>query len=175
MDMRTDGKQTKKFRLPLFDIALLLLIAIAVAGASYWVSTRGEVETAVVEYTVRFEQVDNSYSGALAQSKELFSTSGLSMGEVVTSRATRSTEKTFDLHTSYVEGGEYRYNETGSANKSDVLLKVRVTVEVRNGGYFVQSNRIAAGMTVDAMVAGFAGQGEILSVKQIAGETDNQP
>ena len=28
MDMRTDGKQTKKFRLPLFDIALLLLIAI---------------------------------------------------------------------------------------------------------------------------------------------------
>jgi hypothetical protein len=24
-------------------------------------------------------------------------------------------------------------------------------------------------------VAGFAGQGEILSVKQIAGETDNQP
>ena len=175
MDMRTDGKQTKKFRLPLFDIALLLLIAIAVAGASYWVSTRGETETAVVEYTVRFEQVDNSYSGALAQSKELFSASGLSMGEVVTSRVTRSTEKTFDLHTSYVEGGEYRYNETGSANKSDVLLKVRVTVEVRNGGYFVQSNRIAAGMTVDAMVAGFAGQGEILSVKQIAGETDNQP
>jgi hypothetical protein len=39
----------------------------------------------------------------------------------------------------------------------------------------VQSNRIAAGMTVDAMVAGFAGRGEILSVKQIAGETDNQP
>jgi hypothetical protein len=80
MDMRTDGKQTKKFRLPLFDIALLLLIAIAVAGASYWVSTRGDTETAVVEYTVRFEQVDNSYSGALAQAKELFFASGLSMG-----------------------------------------------------------------------------------------------
>ena len=175
MDMRTDGKQAKKFRLPLFDIALLLLIAIAVAGASYWVSTRGKTETAVVEYTIRFEQVDNSYSGALAEAKELFSASGLSMGEVLTSRVTRSTEKTFDLHTSYVEGGEYHYSESGSPNKSDVLLKVRVTVNLEHGGYFVENNRIAAGMTVDAMVAGFVGQGEILSVKQIAGASREQP
>ena len=141
MDMRTDGKQTKKFRLPLFDIALLLLIAIAVAGASYWVSTRGDTETAVVEYTVRFEQVDNSYSGALAQAKELFSTSGLSMGEVVTSRVTRSTEQTFDLHTSYVEGGglstlRRRVEQAGGkmAVQSLPQFKLTVTVPKRKDG-----------------------------------------
>ncbi len=172
MDMRNDSKQTKKkFRLPLFDIALLLLIAIAVAAVSYWVTTRGETEMAVVEYTIRFEQVDNNYSGALAEAKELFSDSGIIIGEVISSQVSRSVEKSFDLHTSYVEDGEYHYAETGSATESDVVLTVRVTVKLQNGGYFVEGNRIAAGMTVEAMVAGFSGEGEILTVARIAEPT----
>lgn len=168
MAVRNDNQQTKKkFRLPLFDIALLLLIAIAVAAGSYWVTQRGETETAVVEYTIRFEQVDNLYSGALAEAKELFSASGLSMGDVKSARVSRSVEKSFDLHTSYVEGGDYHYSETDSELASDVVLTVRVTAKLQNGGYFVENNRIAAGMTVEAMVAGFAGHGEILTVSVV--------
>ncbi len=168
MAVRNDNQQTKKkSRLPLFDIALLLLIAIAVAAGSYWVTQRGETETAVVQYTIRFEQVDNTYSGALAEAKELFSASGLSMGAVKSAKVSRSIEKSFDLHTSYVEGGDYHYAETGSALESDVVLTVRVTVKLQNGGYFVEGNRIAAGMTVEAMVAGYAGRGEILTVSVV--------
>lgn len=168
MDLRNDGKQTKKkFHLPLFDIALLLLIALAVAAGSYWVSRRGEKESVVVEYTVRFENVDNAYSGALAEAEALFSASGLLMGEVTDSQVTRSVEKTFDLHTSYSEGAEYHYTETASAEKSDVLLTVKVKAVLSDGGYFVEGNRIAAGMSVDAMVAGYIGQGEILRVKLV--------
>jgi len=108
MAMRNDNQQTKKkFRLPLFDIALLLLLAIAVAGGSYWVSRRGDKETVTVQYTIRFENVDNAYSGAVTQAEELFSVSGTRMGEVKSARVTRSVEKTFDLHTSYEESGEY--------------------------------------------------------------------
>ncbi len=165
MAMRNDNQQTKKkFRLPLFDIALLLLLAIAVAGGSYWVSRRGDKETVTVQYTIRFENVDNAYSGAVTQAEELFSVSGTRMGEVKSARVTRSVEKTFDLHTSYEESGEYFYTETPSEDHSDVCLIVSVEAELIGGGYFVNGNRIAAGMTVDAMVVGYTGQGEILSV-----------
>lgn len=165
MAIRNDNQQTKKkFRLPLFDIALLLLIAIAVAAGSYWVTQRDDRETVTVQYAIRFENVDNTYSGAVAEAKELFSASGTLMGEVVSARVARSVEKTFDLHTAYEESGEYHYTETPSESHSDVYLIVTAEAELINGGYFLHGNRIAAGMTVDAMVVGYTGQGEILSV-----------
>ena len=119
MAMRNDNQQTKKkVRLPLFDIALLLLIAIAVAAGSYWVTQRDDRETVTVQYAIRFENVENTYSGAIAEAKELFSVSGTLMGEVASARVTRSVEKTFDLHTPYQENGEYRYTETSSERAS---------------------------------------------------------
>lgn len=165
MAMRNDNQQTKKkLRLPLFDIALLLLIAIAVAAGSYWVTQRDDRETVTVQYAIRFENVENTYSGAIAEAKELFSVSGTLMGEVASVRVTRSVEKTFDLHTPYEENGEYRYTETPSESHSDIYLIVTAEAELIGNGYFLHGNRIAAGMTVDAMVVGYTGQGEILSV-----------
>lgn len=166
MDLRTEGKTTKKKRrFPLFDIAVLLLLALTVIGGSYWATHRqSEVPTGEIVYTVRFAGVDNAYSGTLAEGKTLYSTSGIAMGEIEAVSVTRALEKRFDGSVSLAEGEEYRYTEVRSTEKSDVVITVRVTAEVRDGGCFVSGNRIAAGMTVDAMVTGYLGEGQILTV-----------
>ena len=165
MDMRTDGtKQKKKF--PLFDIALLLLLAIAVTFGFYWSAHHRQIKTAEIEYTVRFENVDNAYGGAFAEGKHLYTQQGSAMGSILTAVHSRATEQTFDSTCAYSEGTEYVYETVSLSGKSDVLITVRVTVEVRNGGFFVNGNRIASGMEVDAMVEGYMGHGTILTVKK---------
>lgn len=167
MDMRTDGTQKKqKRRLPLFDIALLLLVAVAIAFGFYWATRHQKVTTAEITYTVRFEDVDNAYSGALAEGKSLYTQHGSPMGSILKAALSRASQETFDTTQVYTEGVEYSYSAVTVEGKSDVLITVRVTAEVRNGGYFVNGNRIASGMEVDAMVEGYLGHGTILTVEQ---------
>ena len=165
MDMRTDGTKQKK-KLPLFDIALLLLVAVAVAFGFYWATRHQKVETVEILYTVRFEDVEDAYGGALAEGKSLYTQHGSVMGEILTAKLSRAMAQTFDSTQIYAEGQEYAYTEEPVVGKSDVLITVRVTAEVRNGGYFVGGNRIASGMVVDAMVEGYLGQGTILTVER---------
>lgn len=176
MDLKTDGKNKKKnWNIPLFDITLLLLIALAVIGGSYWATNRVETPTAEIVYTVRFAGVDNAYSGTLAEGKTLYSNSGIVMGKIESASVTRALKIRFDG--SVTDSEEYRYTETRSNEESDVVITVRVTAEERNGGYFVGGNRVAAGMSVDAMVTGYLGEGLILSVeeaKQQEGETSSE-
>lgn len=165
MDMKTDGTKQKK-RLPLFDIALLLLLAVAITFGFYWATRHQKVETAEIVYTVRFEDVDDTCGGALAEGKNLYTQHGSPMGEILTAQLSRAYTQTFDSTQSYADGQEYSYASVPVSGKSDVLVTVRVTAEVRNGGYFVGGNRIASGMEVDAMVEGYLGQGTILTVKR---------
>ena len=153
-------------RLPLFDIALLLLLAVVIAFGLYWATRHQKVTTAEITYTVRFEDVDNEYSGALAEGKSLYTQHGSLMGIILEAKISRALEQTFDSTQAYTEGAEYSYSTVTIQGKSDVLITVKVTAEVRNGGYFVGGNRIASGMEVDAMVEGYLGQGTILTVEQ---------
>ena len=164
MDMRTDG--TKQKKLPLFDIALLLLLAVAIAFGFYWSSRHQKTETAEIVYALRFENVENAYGGALAEGKNLYTHQGMSMGSILSADLSQATEEVFDSTRSYEEGLEYSYDMIPVPGKSDVLITVKVTVEIKNGGYFVGGNRIASGMEVDAMVEGYLGHGTILSVEK---------
>ena len=164
MDMRTDG--TKQKKLPLFDIALLLLLAVAIAFGFYWSSHHQKTETAEIVYTLRFEDVENAYGGALAAGKSLYTHQGALMGRILYAELSQATEEVFDSTQTYGEGQEYAYSAVPVSGKSDVLITVTVVAEVRSGGYFVGGNRIASGMEVDAMVEGYLGQGTILTVEK---------
>lgn len=165
MAVKNEGKLNKK-RLPLFDIALLAVLIFGVIGVAYLMTHRAEVPEVELVYTVRIEDVDNAYSGTYVQGGKLYSPSGLVMGEIESVSVARAVDVRFD-ESVLTEDGEYRYIETRSAEKSDVTVTVRVTAEVRNNGYFVESNRIAAGMQVETMVAGYFGEGLILTVTPI--------
>ncbi len=166
MAVKKEGKRIDKRRLPLFDIALLAVLIFGVIGVAYLVTHRAEVPEKELVYTVRIEDVDNAYSGTYVQGGKLYSPSGLVMGEIESVSVARAVDVRFD-ESVLTEDGEYRYIETRSAEKSDVTVTVRVTAEVRNNGYFVEGNRIAAGMQVETMVAGYFGEGLILTVTPI--------
>ncbi len=166
MAVKTEGKHVNKRRLPLFDIALLTVLIFGVLGIAYLVTHRAEAPTTELVYTIRIEDVDNAYSGTYAQGGKLYSASGLVMGEIESVSVARAVDLRFD-ESVLTEDGEHRYIETRSAEKSDVTVTVRVTAEMRGGGYFVGGNRVAAGMCVETMVAGYFGEGTILTVTPI--------
>lgn len=166
MAVKTEGKHTTKRRLPMFDIALLTVLIFGVIGVAYVMTHRAEVPTTELVYTVCIEDVDNAYSGTYVQGGKLYSASGLVMGEIESVSVARAVDVRFD-ESVVTEDGEYRYIETRSSEKSDVTVTVRVTAEIRGGGYFVDGNRVAAGMHVDTMVSGYFAEGLILSVTPI--------
>lgn len=162
MDLKTEGK---KRRFPLFDVALLLLLALAVAAGVYWATHREETPTAELFCTVRFSGVDNAYSGTFTEGATLYASSGEPLGEIRQVAVSRALEAFFDGDTAEPDvNGLYAYTYTRSNERSDILLTVHVTAEARDGGYFVGDHRMAAGSTLDAMVIGYRGQGLILSL-----------
>ena len=164
MDLKTEGK---KRRFPLFDIALLLLLALVVAAGVYWATSREEQPTEELLCTVRFSGVDNAYSGIFTEGATLYTSTGEVLGEIRKVTTSRALEAYFDAGTAEPgENGLYAYTYTRSGERSDILLTVRVTAEVRDGGYFVGDHRVAAGTALDAMVTGYRGQGLILTLKQ---------
>lgn len=164
MDIKTEGK---KRRFPLFDIALLLLLILVVAAGVYWTTHREAKPTAELLCTVRFSGVDNAYSGTFTEGATLYTSSGESLGEIRTVTVSRSLEAFFDADTAEPDAnGSYAYTYSRSGERSDILLTVHVTAEVRDGGYFVGDRRVAAGITLDAMVVGYRGQGLLLTLTQ---------
>lgn len=165
MDLKTEGK---KRRFPLFDLTLLLLLVLAVAAGAYWATHREAVPTEELLCTVRFSGVDNAYSGTFAEGKTLYTASGDAIGEICTVEVTRAMEAFFDGNTAEPDAnGLYAYTYARSGDRSDILLTVSVTADARDGGYFVGETRVAAGVTLDAMVTGYHGQGLILSLSMM--------
>lgn len=163
MDLKQTGRQK---RFPLFDIALLLVLALAVIGAAYWAANRQGAPTVELRYTVRFSDVDNAYSGNLAEGKTLYTSGGDGVGVIGYVEISRAQEKRFDASATLADGDLYRYLTTDSSEKSDVTVTVTVTAEKRDGGYFVGDKRIAAGTAHSWMVNGFYGDGLILTVRE---------
>ena len=166
MAVKKEERRAYKERISLFDIALAAVLVFAVLCIAYLMTHRAQAPTAELVYTIRIEDVDNAHSGTYAQGGKLYSASGTVMGEIVNVSVSRATELRFD-ESVLTEDGEYRYTEERSDEKSDVTVTVRVTAEMRNGGYYVANNRVAAGMRVDTLVAGYFGEGLILTVRQI--------
>ena len=168
MDLKT---KEKKRRFPLFDVVLLLLLALVIAAGVYWVTTRDEQPTAELLCTVRFSGVDNAYSGTFTEGETLYTSSGEVLGEIRAVTVSRALEAFFDADTAEPdENGLYAYTYARSGERSDILLTVHVTAEARDGGYFVGDHRVAAGTALDAMVIGYRGQGLVLTLTQ-EGET----
>ena len=164
MDLKTEEK---KRRFPVFDIALLLLLILVAVAGVYWAMNREQQTTAELLCTVRFSGVDNVYSGTFTEGATLYTSSGDLLGEIRTVTVSRALEAFFDADTAEPDAsGLYAYTYARSGERSDILLTVRVTAEVRDGGYFVGEHRVAAGTTLDAMVIGYRGQGLILTLTQ---------
>ena len=162
MDLKT---KEKKRRFPLFDIVLLLLLALVVAAGVYWATNREDQPTEDLLCTVRFSGVDNAYSGTFTEGATLYTASGDAIGEIRTVEVSRAMEAFFDGDTAEPDAsGLYAYTYARSGEKSDIVLTVRVTAEFRDGGYFVGGTRVAAGITLDSMVTGYHGQGLILTL-----------
>lgn len=168
MDLReSDGTKRNRRRLPLFDVALLLLLIIALIGGLYWATHRTAAPECELTYTIRFAAVENAHSGSFAVGKSLYlwseNDSGrTAIGSIVYADVTRAKVYTFDPATATEP---YRYTQTRSTESSDILITVRVVAQERDGGYFVNGVRIAAGMTLPAMVDGYLGEGRILTVQ----------
>lgn len=155
----------KKRRFPLFDFALLLLLALAIAAGAYWATHRAKAPTEELLCTVRFSGVDNAYSGTFTEGAALYTASGEAIGVIRTATVSRALETTFDAGTAEPDAdGLYTYTYTRSGERSDILLTVHVTAEKRDGGYFVGNTRVAAGVMLDAMVTGYCGQGLVLTL-----------
>ena len=164
MDLKT---KEKKRRFPLFDVALLLLLALVIAAGVYWATSREEQPTEELLCTVRFSGVDNAYSGTFTEGATLYASTGEAIGEIRGVTVSRALEAFFDADTAEPdENGLYAYTYTRSGERSDILLTVYVKAEARDGGYFVGDHRIAAGTELDAMVIGYRGQGLILTITQ---------
>lgn len=166
MAVKKEEKRVYKERISLFDIALVAVLVFAVLCIAYLMTHRTQAPTVELVYTIRIEDVDNTYSGTYAQGGKLYTASGTVMGEIENVSVSRASDLCFDENV-LTEDGEYRYTEERSDEKSDVTVTVRVTAEKRNGGYYVANNRVAAGMRVDTMVAGYFGEGLILTVRTI--------
>ena len=162
MDLKSSGR---KWTFTLFDLALVLLLALAAVGGAYWMTHRAETPTEELLCTVRFSGVDNAYSGTFAEGATLYTASGEVIGVIRSATVSRALESSFDAATAEPDmNGLYAYTYTRSGERSDILLTVHVTAEVRNGGYFVGDTRIAAGISMDAMVTGYLGQGLVLTL-----------
>ena len=166
MAVKKEETRAYKGRVSLFDIALVAVLIFCVLCIAYLMTHRAQAPTVDLVYTICIEDVDNAHSGTFAKGGKLYSASGRVMGEIENVSIARAVNLRFD-ETVLNEDGEYRYIEERSDEKSDVTVTVRVMAEKRNGGYFVAGNRVAAGMHVDTMVAGYFGEGLILTVHQI--------
>lgn len=172
MDMKTKGK---KRRFPLFDIVLLLLLALVVAAGVYWATNREDQPTEDLLCTMRFSGVDNTYSGTFTEGAMLYTASGEPLGEIRSVTVSRSIEAFFDGNAAEPdENGLYAYTYARSGERSDILLTVHVTAEVRDGGYFIGEHRVAAGAMLDAMVFGYRGQGLVLTLVQAPVEESHE-
>ncbi|MBQ3935352.1 MAG: DUF4330 family protein [Clostridia bacterium] len=160
--MRQTQKKENKF--PVFDLVLILVIALAVAGGVFWVVSRQNIRKTEIVYTVRFSNVSNEYGGRLAEGKTLYLITGEPAGVISDTTVTRSTVRTFDGASSADADVSYTYTETKSDEFSDILATVRVTADEKTGGFFVGAQRIAGGVRVRMMTGGFASEGEILTV-----------
>ncbi len=159
--MQNNQKKEKKF--PVFDLVLILLVALAIAGGVFWVMNRQQVRSQEIVYTVRFEQIGNDYTGLFAEGKTLYATDGTPIGTITAVTVSRSVTKTFDRTPS--EGRtQYAYKEVRSQDSSDLLVTARVTSESKSGGYFVGSLRLAAGLPIRVMVGGFEAEGTVLAL-----------
>ena len=154
-------KKEKKF--PVFDLVLILLVALAIAGGVFWVMNRQQVREQDVVYTVRFEGIGNDYTGLFTEGKTVYSTEGVSVGTITAVTVSRSVTRTFD-RTPTVDRGQYAYREIRSQDNSDLLVTVRVKAEGKSGGYFIGNLRLAAGITLRAVVGGFEAEGTILAL-----------
>ena len=159
-------KNEKKF--PVFDLVLILLVALAIAGGVLWVTSRKNVNNAEITYTVRFSNVNNEYSGKFEEGKQLYTSSGTCIGTIQAVSVTRSTARSFDRTPSPDLNGSYSYSETPLEEFSDVVATVRATADELPGGYFFSSERIAAGMTFRITIGDFAADGEILTLQKEA-------
>lgn len=162
MDLKKGGK---KWAFTLFDLALVLLLALAAVAGAYWATHRAATPTEELLCTVRFSGVDNAYSGTFTEGATLYTPSGEVIGAIRSVAVSRALESSFDAATAEPDAnGLYAYTYTRSGERSDILLTVRVTAEVRDGGRFVGDTRIAAGIPLDAMVTGYLGQGLVLTL-----------
>lgn len=159
----------KENRFPIFDLVLILLIALAVAGGVFWIRQRQNVQKVDVTYTFRMDAVSNDYSGYFAADKTVYSEAGVVLGTISDASVTRAVIRSFDATPASEPDHIYTYSESRSTEKSDVILTVTVTAEKKSGGYFADSVRIAAGNTISVRISGgYIGTGEILTVKEAA-------
>ena len=162
--------QKKENKFPVFDLVLILVIALAVAGGVFWVTTRQNVQKVDIVYTVRFENVSNEYGGRIAEGKTVYTAAGNEIGVVQSVEVSRSVRRTFDGTVSEERSEPYSYSESVSEEYSNVTATVRVTADEKAGGFFLGDQRIAGGMTVRVMIGGFAADGAILTVEKEAEE-----
>lgn len=160
------NEQNKK-KFPVFDLVLILFVALAIAGGVFWVMNRQKVQKQDVRYTIRFEQVSNEYTGLFAEGKTVYSAeSGDAIGVITAVTVSRSVDKTFD-RTPSAERGQFAYRETRSLNASDLLVTVSVTADSKSGAYFIGNLRLAAGVSLRTIVNGYETEGIILSLEKV--------
>lgn len=162
MDLKTEQK---KWRFPLFDFALLLLLVLVVIAGAYWAMHRGKTPTEELVCTVRFSGVENTYSGTFSEGMTIYTASGEALGVIRSAAVSRALEASFDADTAEPDAnGVYAYTYTRSDQRSDILLTIQVTAEARDGGYFVGETRVAAGIVLDVMTVGYRGEGSVLTL-----------
>lgn len=163
------NRKASKRSLPLFDIALLFLLVLAIVGGVYWVMHRETVPQTELVYTVRLSGVDNTHSGSFAIGKTLYLSgeagTPASIGGITHVEINRALEKSFSSDN--LQGNPpYSYTQTRSSEKSDLILTVRVSAQKRDGGYFADGVRIAAGTKLSVMVDGYCGVCSVLTVAE---------
>lgn len=166
MENNIKNTEKKQRRFNAFDL-LVLIIALAVAFAAFWIIdpfylfSANEKQPVTLTYVVVFRGVDDDVKN------------GMKMGDTVTAGSTSEVlGKVTAIKTKeavvweYVEGNDTMVKKT-LEGKSDVYLTVKVDCVFENGvGYTVNGQQIAYGTKLSLRLSSFVGTGECISLSE---------
>lgn len=154
-----------KTRFSFLDFILLLLAALLIVGGIWFVGREQEKTTIELDCTMTFFGTAQDYVGCFSTGKEVYTADGTPLGTVTRSWGIASETRTFDRTPK--DDGEYSYSGTRSGEKRDQTVVIRIIAEKKENGFYVGETRIAAGLDLSVLMAGYTGTGSIRNVSEV--------
>lgn len=164
MENNIKNTEKKRRRFNAFDL-LILVIALAVAFAAFWIIdplylfSADEKQPVTLTYVVVFRGVDDDVKNGMKNGDTVASGSTSEVLGKVTGIRTREA-----VVWEHIEGNDTMVKKT-LEGKSDVYVTVKVDCQYEKGiGYIVNGQQIAYGTRLSLRLSGFVGVGECVSL-----------
>lgn len=164
--------QTGRRRSPVnaVDIILIVMILAAIALAVMLAFFRGvlfggKTETRIIEYTVVFKQVDETFATSIVNGDPVLNVAGKQSAGIVSADVESSASTYVAYHAAAEEGLNGSAVLMTYPDRMDLTVTIRVEAEYTPGsGYSVGGLRIAVGSEYSLMFPGYTGTGTCIAL-----------